>query len=74
MTSLIIKQSLLHQAANSEGFESIDEMIEAAMFDSVCPGICECGYITSVEPDGEGWCEECEKPTCTSVLLLAGVI
>ena len=74
MVSHIIKQSLLHQAASDWGFADIDEMIEAAIFDSVAPGICECGYSTEVEPDGRGWCEECDEASCTSVLLLAGMI
>ena len=73
--NIATRQSLLHQAANDWGFESVDSMLEAATFDSVVPGICACGYSTEVEPDSPGgWCEECNKASCTSVLLLAGVI
>ena len=72
--NIATRQSLLHQAANDWGFESVDSMIEAAVFDSVVPGICECGYSTETEPDGWSWCEECNKASCTSVLLLAGII
>jgi hypothetical protein len=69
-----IRQSMLHQAANDWGFESVDKMLEAATFDSVVPGVCQCGYVTDTEPDGRSWCENCNKPSCISVLLLAGII
>lgn len=72
--SFVNRLSLLNQAANDWGFESVDEMLEAAVCDSVVPGICKCGYSTDVEPDGRGWCEECNKASCVSVLLLAGII
>lgn len=72
--SFVNRLSLLNQVANDWGFESVDAMLEAAVFDSVVPGICECGYSTETEPDGRSWCEECNKASCVSVLLLAGVI
>ena len=73
--SALERQSLLHQAANDFGFETMEEMFAATCFDSVVPGICyRCGYTTEVEPDGRGWCEECNKPTVISVLLLGGLI
>lgn len=71
----VVRQSLLWQAANDFGFETMEEMFAAAMMDSVVPGIChKCGYTTEVEPDGRGWCEECDCASVISVLLLAGMI
>lgn len=73
--SAIVRQSLLHQAANDYGFENMEEMFAAAIMDSVVPGIChKCGYTTEVEPDGRGWCEECDSASVISVLLLGGMI
>ena len=70
------KISLLYELANNYGFCGIDEMLEAAVFDSVVPGICDrCGYSTDVEPDSrDGWCEECDAGTVKSCLIIAGII
>ncbi len=69
---------LLQQLAEIEGFEDDLELLEAYGIDSVCPGICTtpgCGYTTEVEPDcQEGWCEECQKGTVKSAMILAGII
>ena len=69
--------SKLGQLARIEGL-SVDDMLEAAVFDSVSPGICstpDCDYTTEVEPDSsEGWCEECQAGTVHSALILAGII
>jgi len=66
--------SFLHEAANEYGFESVDEMLEATIFDSVSPAICTrgCGATMDLEPDGYCQCE-CGG-TIKSVLLIAGVI
>lgn len=69
-----MKYGLLEIAAEECGFDTIDEMLESMILDSVVPGICPCGYITNVEPDGYGWCEECENASCESIMLLAGII
>ena len=65
----------LKKLAVSEGMDEL-EMLEKASFDGVAPGIClECGYICTVEPDStEGYCEDCEKNTVQSCLILAGLI
>jgi len=72
------RQAKLTELAESEGFNSIDEMLEAAAFDSVSPGICTqsgCEYTTEVEPDQtEGWCEICGRKCVASALVLAGII
>jgi hypothetical protein len=66
----------LQELAQSEGYEDINDLLEEAVYDSVSPGICpDCGYTTMVEPDqDEGWCEECNKGTVQSALMLAGLI
>lgn len=70
------RMSFLNELADAYGFASVDEMIEAAVFDSVVPGICtRCGYTTEVEPDSQsGWCEECDAGSVVSCLILAGII
>jgi len=74
--SALERQSLLHQAANDFGFETMEEMFAAACCDSIVPAICyRCGYTTEMEPDqARGWCEECEKNSVVSVLILGGLI
>lgn len=72
------RQAKLKKLTQTEGFGSIDEMLEAAVLDSVSPGICTrtgCDYTTEVEPDQcQGWCELCGRGTVASALILAGII
>lgn len=71
--SALERQSLLHQAANDFGFETMEEMFAAAVMDSVVPAICNrCGATEELEPDGYCKCE-CGG-TIRSVLLIAGII
>ena len=62
--------------ADQCGYDDEMEMLEKATFDSVADGVCTiCGYISRVEPDcGDGWCEECEKNTVKSCLVIAGLL
>jgi hypothetical protein len=66
----------LEKLAEDWGFEDEMEMAEEFITDSVSPGICmDCGYSTEVEPDqARGWCEECNKNTVVSCMVLMGVI
>ena len=61
-----------------EGFDSLDDLLQAAATDSVCPSICMtegCNYKVEMEPDQDaGFCEVCGGNTVTSVLVLAGLI
>lgn len=63
-------------ALTDEWGASIEQLTNAS--GSVFPGICSsegCTYTTEYEPDQDrGWCDECEKPTVVSVLVLLGVI
>ena len=68
----------LEQLAEIEGYSDTMDMLEAATFDSVAPGICknpDCDYSCEVEPDSaSGWCEECNTNTVVSCLVLGGLI
>ena len=72
------RQAKLHTLVEAEGFGSLDELLAAAVADSVCPAICTaegCNYTCEMEPDQDrGWCEECGTNTMHSVLVLAGLI
>lgn len=64
--------------AEIEGFETVLDLCEHAVCDSVVPGICTnegCDYTTGVEPDQEhGWCEVCKTQTVASIMVLEGII
>ena len=64
-----------------EGFDDENVLFASAMTDTVCPAICcnpdnpGCDYTAEMEPDQtEGWCEECERGTLVSALVLGGLI
>lgn len=69
------RMNLLSYVAEECGFETVEEMLAAATFDSVCPGVClHChNVVEPLEPDGYCVCDECGGKV-KSVLLLAGVI
>jgi hypothetical protein len=73
-----LRDAKLSKLVENEGFETLEQMLQAALFDSVCPGICvkpECNYTVEVEPDQrQGWCEVCGTQTVQSALSLAGLI
>jgi hypothetical protein len=68
----------LDELVASEGYDCLEELLEAIILDSVSPGICVnpgCNYTTEVEPDQDrGYCEECRTQTVKSALILAGII
>ncbi len=72
------RRAKLSKLIESEGFGSLEQMLEAVVSDSVCPGICinpECSYTVEVEPDQDrGWCEVCKTQTVHSTLILADLI
>jgi hypothetical protein len=64
-----------------EGVEDDQALFAAAIADSVCPAICvnpdnpECDYTAEMEPDQDrGRCEECQRGTLVSALVLGGLI
>jgi hypothetical protein len=72
------REAKIQKLAELQGFKTIDAMFDAAVSDTVCPGICinpGCDYTTDVEPDQrKGYCEICGTQTVTSCLVLAGLI
>jgi len=72
------RQAKLDQLVEIEGYDSLDDLLPAAVADSVCPAICMndgCDYTAEMEPDQDrGWCESCGTNTVTSALVLAGFI
>lgn len=68
----------LRELAASEGYESVDDLLCAAAFDSVASAICVepgCDYTTEMEPDQDrGYCEACGRQTVQSCLVLAGLL
>lgn len=73
-----MKLSKLETLAEIEGFDDVQDLLEANVIDSVVPGICcnaGCDYTCEVEPDQDnGWCEVCGRGGVKSCLILAGVI
>jgi hypothetical protein len=79
MTAVLsLQQQKLVTLCKIEGFETVDQLMEAAALDSVSPAICMtegCDYTCEMEPDQDrGWCEECQKPSMKSALVIMGVI
>lgn len=72
------RQEKLNQLIDIEGFTSLEELLEEAVFDSVCIAICVnsgCSYTEELEPDQDrGVCAECGTPSMKSALILAGMI
>ena len=70
--------SKLEKLFEIEGYDTLDELLDATFSDSVSPGICandECGDADKVEPDqDQGWCESCGTNTVESALILADLI
>ena len=80
MLSIVLshKAQKLMKLCEIEGFISLDDLLEVASTDGVCPAICMtdgCDYTTEMEPDQEvGYCEACGGNTVVSALILAGLI
>jgi hypothetical protein len=74
--ALTKKAVRLLELCEAEGFETLEELLEASLFDSVSPAIClECGHTAEMEPDQrERYCDHCGKNKVVSGLVLAGVI
>jgi hypothetical protein len=73
----------LHQAKlatllDIEGYDSVEELLEAVFSDAVSPAICmnqDCDFTCEMEPDQtEGYCEECHTNTMVAAPVLAGII
>lgn len=73
-----LSQQKLQKLIEIEGYKDDIKLLEAIIFDSVCPAICmnpDCDYTAELEPDQHrGWCEECQANTMKSALILANLI
>ena len=72
------RRAKLAKLIEIEGYESIEELAEAILSDSVSPAICmneNCNFTCEMEPDQDaGYCEECHTNSMQSALILAGLI
>jgi hypothetical protein len=72
------KAQKLNVLVSLYGYDSIQEMLETAAFDSVVPAICTapgCEASYELEPDCcHELCVECRGMSVDSCLILAGVI
>ncbi len=72
------RQAKLQQLAELLGFQTVDEMFDAAVTDTACPGICTnpwCEYTATVAPyERAGHCPTDGTNTVQSALILTGAI
>jgi hypothetical protein len=73
-----LRDAKLAKLLEIEGYEKLEDLLEAVFSDSVSPAICMnegCAYTCEMEPDQtEGWCDECRTNTMTAAPVLAGII
>ena len=73
-----LDKSKLAKLVEIEGYNSIEELMEAVFSDSVSPAICMndgCDFTCEMEPDQDaGYCEECHTNTMKAAPVLAGII
>ena len=71
------KQAKLAKLLEIEGYDQLEDLLEAVVSDSVSPAICSnegCDYTTEMEPDQDrGWCDECSTNTMVAAPVLADV-
>ena len=73
-----LRRSKLAKLIEIEGYESLEQLLEAVIGDTVSPAICmnaDCTYTCEMEPDQErGYCDECRTNTMVAAPVLAGII
>ena len=73
-----LRDAKLAKLIEIEGYDTIEELLEAVLSDSVSPAICSnpgCDYTAEMEPDqNQGWCDECSTNTMVAASVLAGLI
>src|ERR1700681_4696257 len=73
-----LRQAKLAKLIEIDGYDSIEELMEAVFSDSVSPAICMnegCNFTCEMEPDQDrGWCEECHTNTMKAAPVLAAII
>lgn len=64
--------------AEDYGYETLTELCEDNMCESVIPAICMnkgCDATRGIEPDSRrGWCPECESNSVKSAFVILGII
>jgi hypothetical protein len=74
----LIRENKLAKLVETEGDDSIEQLMEAVFSDAVSPAICmneKCDFTCEMEPDQDaGYCEECHTNTMTAAPVLAGLI
>jgi len=73
-----LRRAKLAKLIEIEGYESLEQLLEAVIGDTVSPAICmnaDCTYTCEMEPDQErGYCDECRTNTMVAAPVLAGII
>jgi hypothetical protein len=73
-----LRERKLAKLVESEGYDSVEELMEAVFSDAVSPAICMnegCDFTCEMEPDQDaGYCEECHTNTMKAAPVLAGII
>jgi hypothetical protein len=73
-----LRKAKLTKLLEIEGYERVEDLIEAVFSDSVSPAICmneDCTFTCEMEPDQDaGYCEECRTNTMKAAPVLAGII
>jgi len=73
-----VRKAKLAKLVEIEGYQNVEELMEAAVSDSVSPAICTnegCDFTCEMEPDQDaGYCEECHTNTMVAVPVLAGLV
>ena len=71
-------QAKLAKLLEIEGYDTLENLLQAVIGDSVSPAICmneDCNYTCEMEPDQDrGWCDECQRNTMVAAPVLAQVI
>jgi hypothetical protein len=73
-----VRQEKLAKLLAAEGYDTLEDLAQAIVSDSVSPAICtepDCDYTSEMEPDQDaGYCDSCGKNTVVSALVLAELI
>jgi hypothetical protein len=72
-----LRKAKLAKLIEIEGFDSIEELMEAVFSDAVSPAICvneDCDFTCEMEHQDAGYCEECHTNTMIAAPVLAGLI
>jgi hypothetical protein len=73
-----LRKAKLTKLLEIEGYESVENLIEAVFSDSVSPAICmneDCNFTCEMEPDQDaGYCEECHTNRMKAAPVLAQII